>query len=70
MRPLTMASRGETSSVVKITGNDDVRRHLADMGFVAGAQVSVISELGGGIILSLGGGRMALDKCMANRIMI
>lgn len=73
MRPLTLASRGETGSVVKITGNDHVRRHLADLGFVAGAQVSVISELAGGLILSLGGAggsRLALDKDMANRIMI
>ena len=47
MVPLGMTGVGETSIIRKITGRDEVRQHLAEMGFVVGEQVTVISELGG-----------------------
>jgi len=46
MMPLTMARAGETNIIRKITGRDDVRRHLAELGFVVGGQVTVVSEIG------------------------
>ncbi|MEG1316117.1 MAG: FeoA family protein, partial [Oscillospiraceae bacterium] len=49
---------------------DEVRRHLAELGFVAGGEVTVVSEAYGNMILSLKGSRIALDKTMANRIII
>lgn len=68
--PLTMAKPGETNYICKITGKDEVRQHLAEMGFVVGERVTVISEIGGNMILSVKDSRIALDKTMANRIMI
>lgn len=68
--PLTMAKPGETNDIQKITGRDEVRRHLAEMGFVVGECVTVVSELGGNMILQVKESRIALDKTMANRIMI
>lgn len=68
--PLTMAKPGETNYIQKITGKDEVRRHLAEMGFVVGECVTVVSELGGNMILQVKESRVALDKTMANRIMI
>jgi ferrous iron transport protein A len=70
MMPLTMAKPGETNYIQKITGKDEVRRHLAEMGFVVGECVTVVSELGGNMILQVKESRVALDKTMANRIMI
>lgn len=70
MMPLTMASLGETYSIQKITGQDEVRQHLAELGFVVGVQVAIISEIAGNMILSVKDTRIALDKTMANRIMI
>ena len=40
------------------------------LGFVPGAEVSVVSELGGNLILSVKESRIALDKTMAMRIMV
>lgn len=68
--PLTMAVIGEISHIQKITGKDEVRRHLAELGFVVGGEVTVISEIGGSMILAVKDSRIALDKSMANRIMV
>ena len=68
--PLTMANPGETNSIQKVTGKDEVRRHLAELGFVVGEQVTVVSQLAGNMILQIKESRIALDKTMANRIMI
>lgn len=68
--PLTYAKTGETNCIVKITGKDEVRRHLANLGFVEGATVTVVSELAGNLILNVKDCRIALDKSMAGRIMI
>lgn len=70
MMPLTMARVGEKSYIQKITGKDEVRQHLAEMGFVVGGEVIVVSEIAGNMILSIKDSRIALDKTMANRIMI
>ena len=70
MMPLTMARAGETVTIRKITGKDEVRQHLAEMGFVVDSDVTVISEVAGNLILQGKDSRIALDKSMANRIMI
>ncbi|WMJ83046.1 FeoA family protein [Oscillospiraceae bacterium LTW-04] len=70
MMPLTMAKPGEVNYICKITGKDEVRQHLAELGFVVGERVIVVSEIGGNMILSIKDSRIALDKTMTNRIMI
>lgn len=70
MMPLTMAKTGETVTIRKITGKDDVRQHLAELGFVVDSDVTVISEITGNIIVQVKDSRIALDRTMANRIMI
>ena len=69
MMPLGMASVGDVNTI-KITGRDDVRQHLAELGFVVGEEVRVVSELGGNLILSIKDSRVALDKTMAMRVMV
>ncbi len=70
MMPLGMANVGDVNIIKRITGRDDVRQHLAELGFVVGGEVRVISELGGNLILSVKDSRIALDKTMAMRIMV
>ena len=69
MMPLTMAKQGETVTIRKITGKDEVRQHLAELGFVVDGEVTVVSELGGNLIPQVKDSRIALDRAMANRIM-
>ena len=68
--PLSMARPGETVTIRKITGKDEVRQHLAELGFVVDAPVTVVSEMGGNLILQVKDSRIALDRTMANRVMI
>ena len=62
MMPLTLAPIGTPSVIRKITGKDDVRQHLAELGFVAGQE--------GNLIINVKGSRIALDETMARRVML
>lgn len=70
MMPLAMVKTGETGVIRKITGRDEVRQHLAELGFVVDESVTVISEMAGNLILQVKDSRVAVDRTMANRIMI
>ena len=70
MMPLTMAKPGETAVIRKISGKDEVRQHLAELGFVVDSDVTVVSEIGGNLIVQVKESRIALNKSMANRIMV
>lgn len=70
MMPLTMAKPGETVTIRKITGKDEVRQHLAELGFVVNSDITVVSEIAGNLILQVKESRVALDRSMANRILI
>ncbi|MDR1619924.1 MAG: ferrous iron transport protein A [Clostridiales bacterium] len=70
MMPLTISNVGETSYIRKIIGKDDVRQHLAELGFVVGEPVTVVSKVSGNMILNVKGTRIALGQSMTNRIMI
>ncbi len=68
MMPLTMAKTGDSVTIRKITGKDEVRQHLAELGFVVDEDVMVVNEIAGNLILQVKDCRIALDKSMANRI--
>ena len=70
MLPLSMAVPGDLNYIQKITGKDEVRQHLAELGFVVGAEVRVVTRVGGNMILSVKDSRVASDQAMANRIMV
>ena len=70
MRPLTMAKTGEPVTIRKITGKDEVRLHLAELGFVVDSEVTVVTEIAGNLIVQVKDSRIALNEAMANRIMI
>ena len=68
--PLTMVRPGETVTIRRITGKDEIRQHQAELGFVVDSMVTVVSEMGGNLILQVRESRIALDRTMANRIMV
>ena len=70
MMPLSMARIGEMVSIKKITGRDDVRQHRAELGFVVGENVAVISVMGENMIVSIKDSRVALSLTAAMRIMV
>ncbi|MDR1628665.1 MAG: ferrous iron transport protein A [Oscillospiraceae bacterium] len=70
MMPLTMAKCGEVNFIKKVGGKEDIRRFLESLGFVAGGNVTVISENNGNIIVNVKESRIAISREMANKIMV
>ena len=70
MYALAMAAEGAALTIAKITGKDEVRRHLAELGLVVGEEVKVMTSLDGNLILRVKDGRIALDKGLCTRIMV
>lgn len=68
--PLSMVKEGEPNIIRKIGGKEDTRRFLEKLGFVTGGMVTVISEIGGNMIVNVKDSRVAIGKDMANKIMV
>lgn len=68
--PLTMVNSGEQCQIKKIGGKEETRKFLENLGFVTGGFVTVISEVGGNLIVNVKDSRVAIGKDMANRIMV
>ena len=68
--PLTMLNIGETGEIKRIGGNEETRRFLNNLGFVVGAEVSVVSAIGGNVIVNIKDSRVAINKDLAKRIMV
>ncbi len=70
MTPLSLSNTGEVKTVVKINGKDETRRFLENLGFVEGSEVTVVSEISGNLIVNVKNTRVAIDRKMANRIIV
>ena len=68
--PISMIEAGSEATIVNITGNDETRQHLSELGFVVGDIVTVVNCVDGNVIVNVKGSRVALGKPMANRIMV
>lgn len=68
--PLTMANIGEVNEIKRIGGNEETRRFLANLGFVVGAEITVVSAIGGNVIVNIKDSRVAVNSDMARHIMI
>lgn len=70
MMPLTLAGVGEENIIKRIGGKQEVRAHLENLGFVVGSAVTVISTIGGNVIVNVKESRIAISREMAQKIMI
>lgn len=68
--PLTMVPTGEANVIKKIGGKEETRRFLENLGFVTGGMVTVVSEIGGNMIVNVKDSRVAIGKDMANKILV
>ena len=68
--PLTMASIGETNTIRKVGGHEETKRFLENLGFVAGAEITVVSAIGGNVIVNIKDSRVAINQDMARHIMV
>ncbi len=70
MMPLSLAKDGEKNMIRRIGGSPEVKKHLENLGFVAGGNVTVISTIGGNLIVNVKESRVAISREMANKIFV
>ena len=70
MMPLILANSGEENIIRKVGGSAEVKKHLEDMGFVAGGTVTVLNTINGNLIVRVKESRVAISREMAGKIMI
>ncbi len=70
MLPLTFSRAGEENIIKKVSGKAEVKAHLEDLGFVAGSVVTIVTAIGGNIIVNVKDSRIAISKEMAQKILV
>ena len=70
MMPLTLALAGEENMIHRVGGSAEVRKHLENLGFIAGDTVTVITSMGGNLIVKVKEARVAISNEMAQKIMV
>ena len=70
MMPLVYANPGEETVIRRVGGNDELKKHLEDLGFVAGGAVTVINTINGNLIVKIKESRVAISREMAGKIMV
>ncbi len=70
MMPLSVAPAGEENIIRRIGGSPEVKKHLEDLGFVAGGSVTVVNTLNGNVIVKVKDSRIAVSDELARKIMV
>ncbi len=68
--PLSMVKEGEPNVIHKVGGKEETRRFLENLGFVTGGVVTVVSRIGGNMIVNIKEARVAIGRDMANKILV
>ena len=68
--PLSLLGTGVRRRIKSVHGDDNVRKHLTELGFVEGAEIEVIADNAGSLIVGLYGSRLALNADLAKRIFV
>ena len=70
MIPLSMATLGVPFTIQRVSGQDKIKKHLKNLGLLVGDQVTVITKLDSNLIIKVKEARIAVDKSIANRVMV
>ena len=70
MMPLALADVGTENLILKVGGSPEVKKHLENLGFVVGGNVTVINTINGNLIVNVKEARVAISREMAQKIMI
>ncbi|MCR5457251.1 MAG: ferrous iron transport protein A [Clostridiales bacterium] len=70
MMPLNLAEKGQPQIIKRLGGNPEVKKHLEDLGFIVGGEISIINSLGGNLIVKVRESRVAVSDELARKIMV
>ena len=68
--PLTLIGVGEISTILKVKGTDKIKRFLESLGFIEGANITIIAHNGGNLIVNIKDSRVAISQEMAHKIIV
>lgn len=68
--PLSMANIGQTAVIQSLHGKEETIHFIESLGFAVGSEISIVSQMGGNLIVNVKGSRIALSRAMANQIMV
>lgn len=68
--PLRMVNIGEPQIIKRIGGSSEVKKHLENLGFCVGGEVSIVNALGGNLIVKVKESRVAISNELAAKIMV
>jgi len=70
MMPLSMAKIGEENSIKKVGGKEEIRQFLANLGFIPGSHITIVTKNSGNVIVNIKESRVAVSQEMATKIMV
>ncbi len=70
MMPLNLVNIGSVETIKRVSGNEETKRFLENLGFVNGSEITVVSMIGGNVIVNIKDSRVAINKDMARHIMV
>ena len=70
MMPLTLAGVGAQNTVKRVAGKPEVKKHLENLGFVVGSDVTVLNSIGENVIVKVKEARIAISAEMAQKIYV
>lgn len=68
--PITLAPINQNMTIVKILTDEKQKKHLESLGILPNASVTVISNLGGNVVIAVKEGRLAIDRNIASKILV
>ena len=68
--PLPIAPVGEELIVKKVLADEKIKRHFENLGIIVGSKLTILSAVGGSVIVKVAGGRLALDKGLAMKVLV
>lgn len=70
MMPLLLAADGNAHTIVRISGTPEVKKHLENLGFVTGHEITVVSQLAGNMIVNVKDSRIGIDRGLAAKVFV
>lgn len=68
--PLTLCQINSIVKILKVTGKEDVQKHIRELGFVPESELHIIQNNNGELIIEVAGSRIALSKNVASKILV
>lgn len=68
--PLTMLPVGKQAVVNACRAKDATKKFLENLGIIPGVSISVVSEISGNLIVSVKGSRIAINRGIAQQLMV